>query len=274
MYAYIKINYEMLIGNDVNSRKLLHILEIVLAVMILCVLAASQIPTRELTGFGAADKSIEKNTAKKSVMEDTDWFFKNYKKCGLGRTMSKNDINQFLSLRNIPTLEAVPTDTADFLSEEPAMLPQMPEEPEPPFETLDDLEALTPVQPEFSEEFTDQTEESTPVPDTDSPSSGENTDNQEFICQGFICDISGKIIGCSDVALIDGVVCLPSDVRCTGIAAGALDALGMQVWEIYIPANIVAIDEGAFDGLTELYFVQVHPDNPVYGSDEGYLYEK
>lgn len=274
MYAYIKINYEMLIGNDVNSRKLLHILEIVLAVMILCVLAASQTPTRELTGFGAADKSIAKNTAKKSVMEDTDWFFKNYKKCGLGRTMSKNDINQFLSIRNTPPLEAVPTDTADFLSEEPAMLPQMPEEPEPPFETLDDLEALTPVQPEFSEEFTDQTEESTPVPDMDSPSSGENTDNQEFICQGFICDISGKIIGCSGVAVIDGVVCLPSDVRCTGIAAGALDALGMQVWEIYIPANIAAIDEGAFDGLTELCFVQVHPDNPVYGSDEGYLYEK
>ena len=68
MYAYIKINYEMLIGNDVNSGKLLHILEIVLAVMILCVLAASQTPTRELTGFGAADKSIENNTAKKCVM--------------------------------------------------------------------------------------------------------------------------------------------------------------------------------------------------------------
>ena len=274
MYAYIKINYEMLIGNDVNSGKLLHILEIVLAVMLLCVLAASQTPTRELTGFGAADKSIAKNTAKKSVMEDTDWFFKNYKKCGLDRNMSRNGINQFISLRNTPPLEAVPTDTADFLSEEPAMLPQMPEEPEPPFETLNDLEALTPVQPEFSEEFTDQTEESTPVPDMDSPSSGENTDNQEFICQGFICDISGKIIGCSGVAVIDGVVCLPSDVRCTGIAAGALDALGTQVWEIYIPANIAVIDEGAFDGLTELCFVQVHPDNPVYGSDEGYLYEK
>ena len=95
------------------------------------------------------------------------------------------------------------------------------------------------------------------------------------MCGGFLCDASGKIIGCQNVSLIDGVLRLPSDAACTGIATGALAPLSsQQVYEIYIPANIIRIDDGAFDCLTELFFIEVHPDNPVYTSRDGYLYIK
>ena len=43
---------------------------------------------------------------------------------------------------------------------------------------------------------------------------------------------------------------------------------------MYIPANIVDISDSAFDGLSELFYIEVHPDNPVYGSSNGELYRK
>ena len=73
---------------------------------------------------------------------------------------------------------------------------------------------------------------------------------------------------------LDGVLRIPSAETCTGIATDALASLGTQVYEIYIPANITVIQEGAFNGLTELYYIEIHPDNPVYTSKEGLLYEK
>ena len=39
-------------------------------------------------------------------------------------------------------------------------------------------------------------------------------------------------------------------------------------------ANIVDISDSAFDGLSELFYIEVHPDNPVYGSSNGELYRK
>lgn len=98
--------------------------------------------------------------------------------------------------------------------------------------------------------------------------------NREVLCKGFLLDASGKITGCQNVLVIDGVLCLPSDIRCTGVAAGTLASLGTEIYEIYIPANIAAIEEGAFDGLPELIFIEVHPDNPVYESREGILCRK
>lgn len=108
---------------------------------------------------------------------------------------------------------------------------------------------------------------------------GEEDTNQEadpapFVCGGFLCSGSGMIIGCEGVNLTDGVLCLPSDAACTGVAAGAFAPLGSEVMEIYIPANITLIENGAFDGLTELMYIEVHPANPVYGSSGGELYEK
>lgn len=99
-------------------------------------------------------------------------------------------------------------------------------------------------------------------------------DSSVMILDGFICDPSGRIIGCDGVSVTDGVLCLPFDGECTGVAAGALASLGGSVCEIYIPANITMIDEGAFDGLEGLMYIEVHPDNPVYGSSAGILLKK
>lgn len=105
------------------------------------------------------------------------------------------------------------------------------------------------------------------------PSDEENNDTT-FLCKGFLCNSSGIIIGCPDVVVIDGVLCIPTTETCTGIAADALVSLGAQVYEIYIPANITTIEEGALNGLTELFYIEVHPDNPVYTSNGGILSEK
>ena len=82
---------------------------------------------------------------------------------------------------------------------------------------------------------------------------------------GFLCDVDGRI---------DGVLNIPADSRCTAIAGGAFTSLGSEVFEVYIPANIVDISDSAFDGLSELFYIEVHPDNPVYGSSNGELYRK
>lgn len=110
--------------------------------------------------------------------------------------------------------------------------------------------------------------------ETDSEEEIKNGEPSVMVLSGFICDESGKIIGCDGASVTDEVLCLPSDGMCTGIAAGALASLGGSVCEIYIPANITMIENGAFDGLEGLMYIEVHPDNPVYGSSAGILFEK
>ncbi len=91
---------------------------------------------------------------------------------------------------------------------------------------------------------------------------------------GFQCDADGRIVGCDGITVTDGVLNIPADSRCTAIAGGAFASLGSEVFEVYIPANIVDISDSAFDGLSELFYIEVHPDNPVYGSENGMLYQK
>lgn len=91
---------------------------------------------------------------------------------------------------------------------------------------------------------------------------------------GFLCDVDGRIVGCDGITVTDGVLNIPADSRCTAIAGGAFTSLGSEVFEVYIPANIVDISDSAFDGLSELFYIEVHPDNPVYGSSNGELYRK
>lgn len=91
---------------------------------------------------------------------------------------------------------------------------------------------------------------------------------------GFLCDVDGRIVGYDGITVTDGVLNIPADSRCTAIAGGAFTSLGSEVFEVYIPANIVDISDSAFDGLSELFYIEVHPDNPVYGSSNGELYRK
>lgn len=96
---------------------------------------------------------------------------------------------------------------------------------------------------------------------------------QELVnIRGFLCDEQGMIVGCDGLVITDGVLNIPSDERCKGIRSGAFASLGGEVFEVYVPAGILEIEEGAFDGLIELFYIEVNPANPHYGSENGSLY--
>ena len=84
--------------------------------------------------------------------------------------------------------------------------------------------------------------------------------------EGMICGLSG-----SKEVIKDGVLRFP-EKGCSGIAAGALAALGSQVEEIEIPANITAIQPGAFAGLSNLGWIEADEANPAYVTVDGVLY--
>lgn len=74
----------------------------------------------------------------------------------------------------------------------------------------------------------------------------------------------------------DGLLVFPTDVRCTGIRAEAVekldDGLKDEVTEIWIPANIIRIEEGVFDSLKNVNFIEAAEGNPAYYSEAGILY--
>ena len=90
---------------------------------------------------------------------------------------------------------------------------------------------------------------------------------------GFVSDDAGHITSCATEEVIqDGILALPSDMACTGIESGALAAVADQVAEIYIPANITYIGEGAFENLPNLMYIEAAAGNPNYYSEGGILY--
>ena len=84
----------------------------------------------------------------------------------------------------------------------------------------------------------------------------------------------GYLIDCGPELVSDGLLLLPSDGSCTGVEAHAFDKLAQMVEEIYIPANITYIAPEAFENLTNLIYIEVAPNNPVYYSVNGELYMK
>lgn len=94
-----------------------------------------------------------------------------------------------------------------------------------------------------------------------------NTDTGYLInAEGMICGLSG-----SKEVIKDGVLRFP-EKGCSGIAAGALAALGSQVEEIGIPANITEIQPGAFAELSDLGWIEADEANPAYVTVDGVLY--
>lgn len=92
---------------------------------------------------------------------------------------------------------------------------------------------------------------------------------------GFVIGTDGVIEYCENPGAVaeDGIVILPSDERCTGIGEEALSGItGAE--EIYIPANITYIASEALAKLEGLMYIEVAPDNPVYESIDGVLYNK
>lgn len=71
----------------------------------------------------------------------------------------------------------------------------------------------------------------------------------------------------------EGVIIFPADERCSGIGEHALDGIPDAV-EVYIPANITFVAPGVLEKIGGLMYIEVAPDNPVYESRDGMLYNK
>lgn len=92
--------------------------------------------------------------------------------------------------------------------------------------------------------------------------------------KGYALSDRGYLMDCGPEMVSDGLLLLPSDGACTGVEEHAFDKLAQMIEEIYIPANITDISSGVFENLTNLIYIEVAPDNPVYYSENGELYTK
>ena len=108
------------------------------------------------------------------------------------------------------------------------------------------------------------------------------TDNENVVEEPVYIEISGmKIDSEGYVTEIlsgapDGVLAFPTDIRCKGIRSDVFERsdsfLKSETEEVYIPANIVHMDDGLFDCLENVDFIQVANGNPAYYSEFGILY--
>ena len=142
-------------------------------------------------------------------------------------------------------------------------------------------------------DYSDITNTSVPIPDKGDDSSLVSgikeqpivypiTDNENVVEEPVYIEISGmKIDSEGYVTEIlsgapDGVLVFPTDIRCKGIRSDVFErsdsSLKSETEEVYIPANIVHIDDGLFDCLENVDFIQVAKGNPAYYSEFGILY--
>ena len=146
---------------------------------------------------------------------------------------------------------------AESLVEEPIVEEPIVEEPIVEEPIVEEIAVKEPMAEEIAAE----------EPDEEEPIAVGNTDTGYLInAEGMICGLSG-----SKEVIKDGVLCFPEE-GCSGIAAGALAALGSQVEEIEIPANITEIQPGAFVGLSNLGWIEADEANPAYVTVDGVLY--
>ncbi len=92
----------------------------------------------------------------------------------------------------------------------------------------------------------------------------------------FACDEAGYITSYTGGfgSITDGLLNLIAHPSCVGVRANAFVGMEDIVTDIYIPANIVDIEAGAFDCLPYVFYIYVEPSNPVYCSVDGVLYTK
>lgn len=102
----------------------------------------------------------------------------------------------------------------------------------------------------------------------------ENTGNGSVpgVIDGFLVNESGIIYGISDPDLVvnNGYMEFPTE-KCTGIAAGTFSSGLPTVREIFIPANITYIEEGAFSGLANMEWFEMESSGAYY-TEEGVLF--
>lgn len=93
---------------------------------------------------------------------------------------------------------------------------------------------------------------------------------------GFLSNEKGHITGYTDASkfMKDHLVVFPVNGACTGIEKNALKGLEQEIHDIFIPANICYIAEGAFDDLWNLCYIEAAVGNREFYSKNGVLYYK
>lgn len=197
-------------------------------------------------------------------------------------TVNEMILKPIISVTNefmIPVVPSVfpaePENSTVYMPEAPAAT--VPEEP-----GVSVPEGTAPVIPEVPEASVPE-EPATSVPEEpaisvpDDPAEQvppENTGNGSVpgVIDGFLVNESGIIYGISDPDLVvnDGYMEFPTE-KCTGIAAGTFSSGLPTVREIFIPANITYIEEGAFSGLANMEWFEMESSGAYY-TEEGVLF--
>lgn len=145
----------------------------------------------------------------------------------------------------------------------------IPEEPNPSAPEMSLPETAVPSLPE------DETAPSVPIeefpadnfPQEDAPDSSPSN------IAGFLVDSSGMICGIADMDVIsDGYLVLPAE-GCSGIRASAFAEISEPITEIYIPANITRIEEGAFSCLRSLEWLEAEGSDACF-TEDGVLFSE
>ena len=154
--------------------------------------------------------------------------------------------------------------TAEIPTETP-----IPEEQKPSVPEISIPETAVPVLPE---------EETTPeipaeeLPEENLPEESVPENSTENI-NGFLVDTDGMICGIADTAVIsEGYLVLPAE-GCTGISTSAFADAPELITEIYIPANITRIEEGAFACLSSLEWLEAEGSDTCF-TEDGVLFSE
>lgn len=268
--------YEVLYEERFSAVVLSRITKTILVFLIFCVMAANVHFNNPAAGqsISADTETILPAGAEAEI--DAGW-------SGTAlSTVNEMILKPIISVTNefmIPVVPSVfpaePEDSTVYMPEAPAAT--VPEEPE-----VSVPEGTAPVIPEVPEASVPE-EPATSVPEEpaisvpDDPAEQvppENTGNGSVpgVIDGFLVNESGIIYGISDPDLVvnDGCMEFPTE-KCTGIAAGTFSSGLPTVREIFIPANITYIEEGAFSGLANMEWFEMESSGAYY-TEEGVLF--
>lgn len=141
----------------------------------------------------------------------------------------------------------------------------IPEEPNPSAPEMSLPETAVPVLPE------DGTAPSVPVEEFPAENPPEESVPENV--NGFLVDTSGMICGIADTDVIsDGYLVLPAE-GCSGIRVSAFAEISAPITEIYIPANITQIEEGAFACLSCLEWLEAEGSDSCF-TEDGVLFSE
>lgn len=170
--------------------------------------------------------------------------------------------------------------------------PSVPEKPAPPDKPImPDLPAVpdtpevpdTPIVPDHP--ATDDNPEAPPdvvvpdepdVPGADEEPGDGDDDSGSNIEQpaGFTINEEGMICSFDPTAgvVVDGRLALPS-TGCTGLLRETFQGVSNEIYELFIPPNIVNIEPGTFGEMADLYWIELTEPNENYTWQDGMLFD-